>query len=241
MHPFPTPILALDAPSADAARVLLARVGPGVEWVKVGLQLFTAAGPDLVRALRDEGLRVFLDLKLHDIPHTVEMAVRAAAGVGAELLTVHASGGAAMLRAARLATGEPGRGPQLFAVTVLTSLADAELRRSWGTAEGVAAAAERLAGLAAEQGMDGVVCSVAEVERVRAAAGATLRVLTPGIRLAGDAAGDQTRIATPGEAARCGADYVVIGRSVTAAADPAGAWARVRTELCTGPAAEVGV
>ncbi|HEX6037123.1 orotidine-5'-phosphate decarboxylase, partial [Longimicrobium sp.] len=209
---------------------LLDRLGPGADFVKVGLQLFTAEGPDVVRAMHDRGCRVFLDLKLHDIPNTVAHAVKSAAGLGVELLTLHASGGAAMLRAAADARG--GDGPKLLAVTVLTSLSAAEVAQAWGR-DAVTADDEvaRLARLAQGAGMDGVVASVAELPVIRGATRAGFRVLTPGIRLAGDAAGDQSRVATPAEAARLGADYVILGRSVTAAADPAAALERAVAEL----------
>jgi len=227
---YPIPIIALDVPARAGAESLLDRLGPGADFVKVGLQLFTAEGPDVVRVMHDRGCRVFLDLKLHDIPNTVAHAVRSAAGLGVELLTVHASGGPAMLRAARDAAGTDG--PGLLGVTVLTSLSAAELAQAWGR-DTLSAGAEvaRLAGLARDAGLLGVVASVAEVPVIRAAAGGGVRVLTPGIRLAGDAAGDQSRVATPAEAARLGADYVVLGRSVTAAADPAAALRRAIHEL----------
>jgi orotidine-5'-phosphate decarboxylase len=226
----PIPIIALDVPTRADAESLLDRLGPSADFVKVGLQLFTAEGPDVVRAMHGRGCRVFLDLKLHDIPNTVAHAVQSAARLGVELLTVHASGGAAMLRAAADARG--GGGPKLLAVTVLTSLSAAEVAQAWGR-DGVDAEAEvaRLARLAEGAGMDGVVASVAELPVIRAATAEGFRVLTPGIRLAGDDAGDQSRVATPAEAARLGADYVVLGRSVTAAADPAAALQRAVREL----------
>jgi orotidine-5'-phosphate decarboxylase len=229
----PIPIIALDVPTRADAESLLDRLGPGAEFVKVGLQLFTAEGPEVVRAMTGRGCRVFLDIKLHDIPNTVAHAVRSAAGLGVELLTVHASGGAAMLRAARDAAGERGMGGmKLLAVTVLTSLSGEDLAEAWGRGRVSAEAeVERLARLAQGCGMDGVVASVREVPAVRRAAGDDFRVLTPGIRLAGDAAGDQARTATPAEAARLGSDYIVLGRSVTAAADPAAALQRTIREL----------
>ena len=225
------PILALDVPGAREALLLAERL-PRAEFVKVGLQLFTAAGPDVVRALRGLGKRIFLDLKLHDIPNTVAHAVESAAGLGVELLTVHASGGRAMLRAAAKAAGGSGEGPALLAVTMLTSLSAAELAEAWGR-EGVRPEDEvpRLAALAAETGIDGVVASVHELPAIRARTGDALRVVTPGIRLVGDDPGDQSRVATPAEATRLGADYLVIGRSVSAAADPAAAFDRVLAEI----------
>lgn len=232
-----TPILALDVADAARALALLARL-PSVEWVKVGLQLFTAAGPALVRELRARGYRVFLDLKLHDIPNTVARAVEAAAALEVELLTVHASGGSAMLRAARAAAGERGgAGPRLLAVTLLTSLTEREVAEVWGrSAVSAAAEVRRLARLAHESGMDGAVAAVHEVEAIRAAVRSPFLLLTPGIRLAGDAAGDQARVATPEAAARLGIEYIVIGRTVTAAADPAAAWRRVEAGILAGRA-----
>jgi orotidine-5'-phosphate decarboxylase len=229
----PIPIVALDVPDQQGALVLAERIGPRAEWVKVGLQLFTAAGPGVVRALRERGRRVLLDLKLHDIPNTVGRAVESAAALGVDLLTLHASGGRAMLRAAREAAGADG--PRLFAVTVLTSLSAEELAEAWGRG-GLSAEEEvgRLARLAADTGMDGVVSSVHEAARIRAEAGERLRILTPGIRLAGDAPGDQARVATPADAARAGAEFVVVGRSVTAAPDPAAAFQAVLEQLSGG-------
>lgn len=233
MSRIPVPIVALDVPRAADAFALAERIGPAAEWVKVGLQLFVAEGPEVVRGLRERGLRVFLDLKLHDIPNTVAHATESAARLGADLLTVHASGGSAMLSAARRAAGEPGgSGPRLFAVTVLTSLSAPELGEAWGRG-GVSAEEEagRLARLAADAGMDGVVSSVHEAARIRSVAGPGLGILTPGIRLAGDAAGDQTRVATPAQAAAAGVEFVVVGRTVTAAADPAAAYRAVLDQL----------
>ena len=225
----PTPIVALDVPDAASATALLGRLGASARFVKVGLQLFTAEGPAIVRALRERSLRVFLDLKLHDIPNTVAHAVKSAAALDVELLTLHASGGAAMLRAA--AEAAAGTPLTLLGVTVLTSLDERGVGEAWGREQvEMEAEVERLARLAAACGIPGVVASVREIPAVRRA-GPTLRVLTPGIRLAGDAAGDQSRTATPAEAARLGADYVVLGRSVTAADDPAAALARAIEEL----------
>ena len=228
----PIPIIALDVPTRAEAESLLDRLGPRADFVKVGLQLFTAEGPEVVRAMRGRGCRVFLDLKLHDIPNTVAHAVRSAAALGVDLLTLHASGGTAMMRAARDAAGERGGGLRLLGVTVLTSLSAPEVAEAWG--RGAVSAEEevaRLAALAEEAGMDGVVAAVPEVPVVRGATRGGFLVLTPGIRLAGDAAGDQSRVATPAEAARLGSDYVVLGRSVTAAADPAAALERAVREL----------
>jgi orotidine-5'-phosphate decarboxylase len=228
----PVPIVALDVGGARAALALVERL-PQADFVKVGLQLFTVAGPDVVRELRSRGLRVFLDLKLHDIPNTVARAVESAAELGADLLTLHASGGEAMLRAARVAAGRPGAGgPGLLGVTVLTSLSGEELARAWGRASlEVDGEVLRLAAAAHDAGLDGVVASVHEAASIRAHTGGALRILTPGIRLAGDSAGDQTRVATPAEAVRAGADFLVLGRSVTAAPDPAAAYRRALDEV----------
>ena len=227
------PIVALDVGRADEALALVERLGDAADFVKVGLQLFTAAGPQVVHELRARGCRIFLDLKLHDIPNTVARAVESAAELGVDLLTLHASGGAEMMSAARAAAGVVGgTGPALFAVTVLTSLDAAGLARAWGRAElQLSAEVERLAELAADAGMDGVVASVHEIAPLRARLADRLAILTPGIRFAGSGRDDQTRVATPAQAAALGADYLVIGRAVTAAPDPRAAFARVLDEL----------
>jgi orotidine-5'-phosphate decarboxylase len=229
-----TPILAVDVATAEEA-LQLVRTVAAAEWVKVGLQLFTAAGPALVRELVHDRRRVFLDLKFHDIPTTVGNAVRSAAAIGVELLTVHGSGGMRMLRAAREAAGPTGAGgPRLFAVTLLTSLSEPEAAEAWGRPS-LSAGEEvaRLARLARDAHMDGVVASVHEASSIRAA-GAGLALLTPGIRLAGDDPRDQARVASPEEAARAGVDFLVVGRTVTAAADPAAAWQRVLAGILRG-------
>lgn len=216
----------------------LAGLLPYAAWVKVGLELFTAAGPAIVRELRARERRVFLDLKLLDIPNTVARAVKAAAALGAGLLTVHASGGRSMLRACAGAAGEAS-GIRLLAVTALTSFSPEALAEAWGRERvDIQSEAARLAALAAECGMDGVVASVHEVAAIRARAGTDMQVLCPGIRLPGDAAGDQARVATPADAVRAGADFIVLGRSVTAAASPAAAWERVIENMAAASAGE---
>ncbi|HEV2129910.1 MAG TPA: orotidine-5'-phosphate decarboxylase [Longimicrobiaceae bacterium] len=223
--------MALDVADTRQALALAERL-PAAEWVKVGLQLFAAAGPSIVRELRERDRRVFLDLKLHDIPNTVAGAVEAAAALEVDLLTLHASGGAAMLQAARAAAEVRGGRLQLLAVTLLTSLSEGEVAGLWGRSYvSIAEEVVRLAELAAAAGMHGVVASVGEARQVRSRCGPDLWVLTPGIRLPGDAPGDQARVATPAEAARAGADYLVIGRSVTAAADPMAAFDRVLASI----------
>jgi orotidine-5'-phosphate decarboxylase len=231
----PIPILALDVAQATEARALLASV-PEARWVKVGLQLFTATGPDLVRELVAGGYRVFLDLKLHDIPNTVGRAVESAAALGVDLLTLHASGGRAMLSAARAAAPPPAEGgPLLLGVTLLTSLSEEEVGEAWGRS-GVSAESEacRLALLARDCGIDGVVASVHEAAMIRKQAGESLRILAPGIRLHGDGRGDQTRVASPEQATRAGVDYIVVGRAVSAAAQPEAAWNRVTEGILQG-------
>lgn len=239
MNRIPTPILALDVADRTAARDLLLRVGEQVRWVKAGLELFTAAGPEYVRELVADGKRVFLDLKLHDIPHTVARAAEAAARLEVDLLTVHAAGGEAMLRAAVQGAGGGSGAPRVFAVTVLTSLAADDLQAVTGSERAAPApTAVRLARLAAGAGVGGVVCSVVEADAIRAATTAALELLTPGIRLAGDGADDQRRSATPAAAARAGVEFVVLGRTVTRASDPAEAFRRVCREMeeATAPA-----
>lgn len=223
----PEVIVALDVPSAGAALSLAERLPRGT-WVKVGLELFTAAGPDAVERLSARGHPVFLDLKVHDIPNTAAGAVRSAAQLGVRLLTVHASGGRAMLEAAAEAGG--GDPVRLLAVTVLTSLDDAALAEVMGRGASVEEAVGRLAALALGAGVDGAVASVAECRAVKAICGSDFLVATPGIRLAGSDAHDQMRVAAPGEAAAAGADFLVVGRAITAAADPAKALARIREE-----------
>ena len=213
-------IVALDFPDAGSALAAAGRLDPALCRVKVGKELFVSAGPAIVGQLHERGFEVFLDLKFHDIPNTVAGACRAAARLGVWMLNVHASGGSAMMRAAREAVAAFPRPPLLIGVTVLTSLSDAELGEV-GFAGSAAANVGRLARLAAASGLDGVVCSAQEAAMLREALGACFVTVTPGIRLAGDATGDQSRVATPGDAVRLGAHYLVIGRPVTQAADPA--------------------
>jgi orotidine-5'-phosphate decarboxylase len=229
------PIVALDVPSAADALALARSLGDRCRFYKVGSELFTAAGPVIVRELREvHGADVFLDLKFHDIPNTVAGAVRSAARLGARLLTVHASGGLPMLEAAqRAAVEEAGTTCGVLGVTALTSLDRDVLARAWGRTDRLEMEQEvlRLAGLAAEAGLHGIVCSGAELSAVRARFGDRLAPLVPGIRLAGGAAHDQSRVVTPGAAQAAGARYLVIGRAVTAADDPPAAMARVLAEL----------
>ena len=226
-------IVPLDFPAAAPALALAARLDPTLCRVKVGKELFTAAGPEVVQDLNDLGFDVFLDLKYHDIPNTVAGACRAAARLGVWMLDVHASGGEAMLRAAREAVEGAAQRPLVTAVTILTSLADADLE-SIGFAGGVERNVERLARLAEACGLDGVVCSAQEAPLLRRAVRPQFKLVTPGIRLAGSKADDQSRTVTPPEAVRLGADYLVIGRPITQSPDPMATLASIRKTLEEG-------
>jgi orotidine-5'-phosphate decarboxylase len=231
-----TPIIALDVATAAEALDLVERLGDAVGFYKVGSPLFTAAGPQIVREIRARDKRVFLDLKFHDIPNTVAHAVESAARLQVDLLTVHTTGGLAMLKAARAAAGDEG--PRVLGVTVLTSFGAEEIDQAWGKeVRSVREEVMRLAALAVEAGLHGVVASPLEAEQIRRRQGSELIIVTPGIRPAGDAVGDQVRTATPADAARAGADYIVIGRPVIAAADPVAVIQRVTAELAEAQAA----
>ncbi|MEO7762483.1 MAG: orotidine-5'-phosphate decarboxylase [Casimicrobiaceae bacterium] len=212
-------IVPLDYPAQHLADEFVARVTPGECALKVGKELFTAAGPAYVSKLIGRGFRIFLDLKYHDIPNTVAQACKAATELGVWMLNIHASGGRAMMEAAHNAIRDVTPRPLLIGVTVLTSLDDAALRET-GITEGAAAHAARLAQLAHESGLDGVVCSALDATAIKAAHGPRFLAVTPGIRLAEGSTHDQIRISTPEAARRAGADYLVIGRSITHAADP---------------------
>ncbi|MFA6166222.1 MAG: orotidine-5'-phosphate decarboxylase [Gemmatimonadaceae bacterium] len=224
----PTPIVALDVPTMTSARALVDRLEDTADFFKVGLQLFTAEGPRVVEWLRGIEKRVFLDLKLHDIPNTVRGAAQSASSLGVELLTVHAVGGESMLRAAVEGGGSTG----ILAVTVLTSMTQGDLEAARGHAVlSVGDEVLRLARAADAAGAHGIVCAGSEVAQVRAAHGDRLRTLVPGIRLGGTPSHDQARVMTPREAAAAGASYVVIGRTVTSADDPPEAMRCVLAEL----------
>jgi orotidine-5'-phosphate decarboxylase len=232
-------IVALDFPAAAPALELAARLSPELCRLKVGKELFTRCGPALVEQLQQRGFEIFLDLKFHDIPNTVAGAVRAAAELGVWMVNVHAGGGRRMMTAAAEALQGFSTPPLLIGVTVLTSLSDADLAEL-GYAESAHQRVLRLAALARDSGLDGVVCSAMEAPQLRQAHGAAFCLVTPGIRLAGDDAGDQRRVVTPAQAIAGGADYLVIGRSVTGAPDPLAALRRVRDEL-SGAAAHEAV
>ena len=212
-------IVVLDFADAKSALDLAARLDPEACRVKVGKELHTAAGANVIDELMRRGFDVFLDLKFHDIPNTVASACRVAASQGVWMMNVHASGGRNMMLAAREAIDFARVKPLLIGVTILTSLSDAEMSEIGftGTAKDNVT---RLATLTKASGLDGVVCSAEEVAALRAALGAEFRLVTPGIRLAGDAKGDQQRVVTPADAVKLGADYLVIGRSITQAKDP---------------------
>jgi orotidine-5'-phosphate decarboxylase len=227
----PRIVVALDCARAADALAFARSVSPADCRVKVGLELYTAAGPDAVRRLTELGFDVFLDLKFHDIPTTVARACRAASELGVWMLNVHTLGGPAMLRAAREALDSaPARRPLLIGVTVLTSHSEEEIR-TIGLKASAGEEAKRLAGLARENGLDGVVCSPREAAALRRAAGAGFVLVTPGVRPAGAASNDQTRTLTPAEALEQGADYLVVGRPITGARDPLAALMAIRREI----------
>jgi len=224
-----TPIVALDVPAGDAALALVDTLGDLCRFYKIGSELFVAEGARVVEAVKDRGADVFLDLKFHDIPNTVRGAVAAATALGVRLLTVHASGGRAMIEAAVQATN--GR-CQVLAVTVLTSLDGGSLGESWGKpVPDVGTEVLRLGALARDAGAHGVVCSGLEASLIREKFGSSLATLVPGVRLAGGAAQDQARVVTPRQAADAGARWVVLGRAVTAAKSPRDAMSAVLSDL----------
>jgi orotidine-5'-phosphate decarboxylase len=223
------PIVALDFPDAERAMTLVQTLDEKCRFYKVGSELFTASGADIVQWLRDTGCDVFLDLKFHDIPNTVAGAMRRVSAMGVRLTTVHASGGSKMMQAAVEAAG-PDCG--VLAVTILTSLNDAMLGEAWGRDRvDVEDEVLRLAELARSCGVHGIVCSGHEAQAVYSRHGSGLKLLVPGIRLPGDDAGDQARVMTPAEASAAGASYLVLGRAVTAAKDPRAAMRTVSESL----------
>ena len=223
-------IVALDYADAKSAIALVDRLQPAACKLKVGQELFTAAGPAFIATLAQRGFDLFLDLKFHDIPNTVAQACKAAAQLGAWMINVHALGGRGMMNAAREAIESAPRRPNLIAVTVLTSMAEPDLREV-GIDASPLVEAMKLAELAAECGLDGVVCSAHEVAAIRDRLGNSFLRITPGIRLPEDGAGDQKRVMTPQMAIAAGASYLVIGRSVTRAPDPLAVLARINREI----------
>jgi len=226
------PIVALDVPDAASAQALVRRLGAHCDFYKVGLELFAAEGPSIVSWLRGEGKRVFLDLKLHDIRNTVRGAARSVSRLGASLLTVHAGGGSAMVQAAVDGAREGGGECEILAVTLLTSLDAGTVAQTWGRDTlDITTEVVRLAGLARAGSAAGVVCSGHELGALVAAYGTSLGYLVPGLRLAGGDAHDQQRVMTPGAAVAAGANWLILGRAVTAAADPVAAMDQVRRSV----------
>lgn len=225
-------IIACDFSSAQDLENFLARMPDQRPYLKVGMELFYAAGPDLVRSLKDRGYPVFLDLKLHDIPNTVGKAMSVLANLHVDMVNLHASGGSAMMRAAIDALTAPdGTRPLLIAVTQLTSTSQKMLEEEILIPEAVDQVVASYARNAQASGLDGVVCSPREVEFVKAACGTKFLTVTPGIRFADAAADDQVRVATPAGARAAGSDFIVVGRPITAADDPVAAYQRCRAEF----------
>ena len=229
-------IVALDFPTAAEAIAFSHRLNPQDCRLKVGKELFTAAGPALIETLSKQGFDIFLDLKFHDIPNTVAGACRAAVQLGVWMLNVHASGGRAMMEAARKAVGDGAGRPLLIAVTLLTSMGAQEIAEV-GIVGDAAGAVRRLALLTQASGLDGVVCSAQESALLRAACGPDFKLVTPGIRPASASKDDQQRVMTPAAAIAAGSDYLVIGRPVTQAPDPFAALAAINREINSGKVA----
>jgi orotidine-5'-phosphate decarboxylase len=232
----PAVIVALDVEERARALALVAACGSAVKIFKIGSRLFTAEGPGIVREIEALGASVFLDLKFHDIPATVEGSVRAATALGVSMMTIHTSGGIAMMRAAAGAASAESKRlgierPLIVGVTVLTSLSGEDLARTFGTTRAVKDLVMRLAAQAREAGLDGVVASVEEARSVKEALGADFKVVTPGIRPAGAGVGDQKRVATPRAAREAGSDFLVVGRPIIEADSPREAAERILGEL----------
>lgn len=216
----PKIIIALDFNQKEACLALVKQLDPNLCRLKIGKEMFTLFGPELVKELQSKGFEIFLDLKFHDIPNTVAKAVKAAAELGVWMVNVHASGGERMMQAAKAALADYVNPPKLIAVTVLTSMEQADLQ-GVGIAEEPAEQVKRLAKLTADTGLDGVVCSAQEATLLKSQLGEAFCLVTPGIRPAGSDAGDQRRVMTPAQALAAGSDYLVIGRPITQAEDPA--------------------
>jgi orotidine-5'-phosphate decarboxylase len=223
-------IVALDTPDSISALRLVDDLKDAISWVKVGLQLFTAQGPAIVTALKERRLKVFLDLKFHDIPNTAHEAMRSAVRLGADMATIHLSGGSRMVRSAIEATA--GSPLLVLGVTVLTSFDEAELR-GIGVQRTPEEQVAELAALGCQCGLRGVVCSPREITSLRSKFGDSLKIVTPGVRPAGSAADDQQRVMTPAEAVRAGASHLVIGRPITAARSPREATLRIAEEIAS--------
>jgi len=225
-------IVALDVNSRAEAVEKVKAIGDSVDFYKIGLELFTAEGPDVVKAVKDLGKRIFLDLKFHDIPRTVERAVKSGGKLGVDLMTIHSVGGKAMIKAAADAAAEFGaNGPKILAVTVLTSLDQTDLADVGIVGRTPAEQVQAMAKFATENGAHGLVCSPKEVGSLSKMLKAGTLFITPGVRPAGAAVGDQKRVATPAEAVRDGATHLVVGRPILAAEDPVAAAKAIRAEM----------
>ena len=225
-------IVACDFPSAGETLAFLDRLGAAAPFVKIGMELFYAEGPEIVRTLKGRGCRVFLDLKLHDIPNTVKKAMAVLSGLGADIVNVHASGTSAMMKAALEGLTRPdGTRPLLIAVTQLTSTDEETMQRELLIGASMPETVMHYARNARAAGLDGVVCSPLEAAAVHEACGREFLTVTPGVRFAEGDRGDQKRVMTPEEAKKIGSDYIVVGRPITAAADPAAAYARCLREF----------
>ncbi len=225
-------IVALDVNSRQEAVDKVKSIGGSVGFYKIGLELFTSEGPDVVKAIKDLGKKIFLDLKFHDIPRTVERAVRSGGKLGVDLMTIHSTGGKAMIRAAADAAAEFGvNGPKILAVTVLTSLDQSDLADVGIAGRTPAEQVAAMARFATENGAHGLVCSPMEVGSLSKSLKVGTLFVTPGVRPAGAAIGDQKRVATPAEAVRDGATHLVVGRPILAAEDPVAAAIAIRAEM----------
>lgn len=225
-------IVAMDVSSKEEMFHILNTINQPGCYVKVGMELYLQEGADVIRMLKDRGYSVFLDLKLHDIPHTVNKAMRGLARIGADMVNVHAAGGTEMMRAALegLEEGAAGKRPICLAVTQLTSTDQTMLEKELMIHDSMIDVITHYGRLAYQAGLDGVVCSAWEAGQMKTHTSQNFLAVTPGIRLASDAVGDQKRVAAPGQARKLGSDYIVVGRSITAAKDPAGAFRRIYEE-----------
>ena len=229
-------IIALDFPDRERTLGFLDRFGGERPWVKIGMELFYAAGPDIVREIKARGHRIFLDLKLCDIPNTVRGAMRSLSALGVDIINLHAFGTADMMRAALegLTLPDGTRETKLIAVTILTSTSEETLHRELYIEKPLAETVMLYAENARAAGLDGVVCSPLEAGEVHARCGADFLTVTPGVRFAGGEKGDQVRVTTPERARELGSDYIVVGRPITGAEDPVAAWKRARAEFLGG-------
>lgn len=225
-------IVALDVQTREEAVAKVKAIGDAVDFYKIGLELYTAEGPDVVKAVKDLGKRIFLDLKFHDIPRTVERAVKSGGKLGVDLMTIHSVGGKAMIRAAHEAAAEFGTSaPRILAVTVLTSLDRSDLEDVGITGREPADQVMAMAKFAIDHGADGLVCSPREVGSLSRTLKAGTLFVTPGVRPRGADVGDQKRVATPADAVRDGATHLVVGRPILAAEDPVSAARQIRAEM----------